>query len=154
MSTYDQIFINGELATPHGTETLALFSPVTNQQTAEVRLGDAVDVQNAIAAAGKAFKSFSQSTKAERIAWLERLHEVLNRHQQRLIDAMVEEYGGPVQFSSMLMQMGISDFKSMACSRWAWSASSSRGTPATASSAASWPRPSQRAAPPSSSRAS
>lgn len=37
-------------------------------------LADEVDTQHAIASAKEAFKTFSQSTKAERIAWLEKIH--------------------------------------------------------------------------------
>lgn len=114
MKILNKIYINGEFVTPHGTETLDLFSPVSNEKVAEMTLADEVDTQHAIAAAKEAFKTFSQSTKAERIAWLEKIHIVLKRRQQDLIDVMVDEYGGASAFVEMVIPASIDDFKEMA----------------------------------------
>ncbi len=114
MKTLDKIYINGEFVTPHGTEKLPLYSPVTNEQVAEVTLADDVDTQNAIQAAREAFKTFSQTSKAERIALLENIHAALKRRQQDLIDAMVDEYGGASGFVSMIIPYSVDDFKEMA----------------------------------------
>lgn len=113
MNRVDKAYINGEFLTPHGTEILDLLSPVTNQKIAEVVLGDEVDTQNAIAAAKKALKSFSQTTKAERIVYLEKIRSEIIRRKDDLINVMVEEYGGTFQFCSMVIQFSIDDFTAM-----------------------------------------
>jgi aldehyde dehydrogenase (NAD+) len=51
MRTIDTIYIDGAFGTPHGDDRAPLFNPATAQQIGEVRLGDADDVDLAVAAA-------------------------------------------------------------------------------------------------------
>jgi aldehyde dehydrogenase (NAD+) len=113
MKAIDKIYVNGEFVTPHGTAILDMISPVTNQKTGEVRLGDEVDTQNAVAAAKEAFKTFSKTTREERLAYLEKLRLVVSRRAKDLTDIMVEEYGGTFQFSSMVTQNMLNDISAM-----------------------------------------
>lgn len=113
MKTIDTIYINGEFVTPHGTERFDLISPVSNQKTGEAILGDQIDTQNAIAAAKEAYKTFSKTTKEERIGYLEKLRAIVSRREKDLTDIMVEEYGGTFQFCSMVSQNMVSDFSAM-----------------------------------------
>src|SRR4051794_7803945 len=69
----DQIYIDGAFVTPHGTEMFDLYNPATGQAIGQVQLGDAIDTRAAIAAARRAFPSYSRTAKAERIAILNRL---------------------------------------------------------------------------------
>lgn len=112
MKTIDKIYINGEFVKPKGNQVFDLISPTTNQLIGQVTLGNKQDAQDAIAAAKEAFKTFSQTTKAERIDYLKRLHEVVSRRKDELIDVMVEEYGGTYQFSKMSMEFTLSSFTS------------------------------------------
>lgn len=100
MKIVDHIYVNGEFIKPQGTEIFELISPVTNKAIGKVTLGNAADTQNAISSAKAAFKSFSKTTTEERIVYLEKMYGAVNKKKQELIDVMVEEYGGPVQFSS------------------------------------------------------
>ena len=113
MKTINKIYIDGAFVTPHGTETFDLISPVTNQKTGEVTLGDQEDVRRAIAAAKEALKTFSRTTKEERIAYLQKLHAAVSKREKELIDVMVEEYGGTLQFCKMSAQNATSSFTSM-----------------------------------------
>lgn len=112
MKTIDKIYINGEFVKPKGNQVFDLISPTTNQLIGQVTLGNKQDAQDAIAAAKEAFKTFSQTTKAERIEYLNRLHEVVSKRKDELIDIMVEEYGGTLQFSKMSMEFTLSAFTS------------------------------------------
>lgn len=112
MKTIDKIYINGEFVKPKGNQVFDLINPTTNQLIGQVTLGNKQDAQDAIAAAKEAFKTFSQTTKAERIDYLKRLHEVVSRRKDELIDVMVEEYGGTLQFSKMSMEFTLSSFTS------------------------------------------
>ncbi len=58
-------------------------------------MADEVDARNAIAAAKKAFRSFSKTTREERMAYLQRLHEAVLRRMDDLVAATVLEYGAP-----------------------------------------------------------
>jgi aldehyde dehydrogenase (NAD+) len=113
MKAINKIYVNGEFITPHGTQVLDIISPVTNKKTGEVRLGDEVDTQNAVAAAKEAFTTFSKTTREERIAYLEKLRSVVSRRAKDLTDIMVEEYGGTFQFSSMVTQNMLNDISAM-----------------------------------------
>lgn len=113
MKSINTMYINGEFVTPHGTRTFDLINPVNNQKTGEAVLGDEIDTQNAITAAKEAFKTFSQTTKQERITYLEKLLVVISRREKDLTDIMVEEYGGTFQFCSMVTQNMINDINAM-----------------------------------------
>jgi aldehyde dehydrogenase (NAD+) len=113
MKTIDKIYINGDFVTPHGKQMLDLISPVTNRKIAQVILGDEVDTRNAVAAAKEALKTFSGTTREERLVYLEKLRAIVTRRQKDLVDVMVEEYGGTFQFCSMVFQFAINDFTAM-----------------------------------------
>jgi aldehyde dehydrogenase (NAD+) len=91
----DQIYINGKFVTPHGTATLQLIAPATEQPSTVVRLADADDARAAIAAAKAAYATYRWSTLAERAAILQRLHDAVLARKDDMIDAMIAEYGGP-----------------------------------------------------------
>ena len=113
MKKIETIYVNGAFIIPNGTETLDLLSPVNNEKIATVTLANEIDTQHAIAAAQEAFKTFSSTTKEERITYLEKIRAAVIRRQQDLIDVMVEEYGGTYQFCSMVVQFAINDFTAM-----------------------------------------
>jgi aldehyde dehydrogenase (NAD+) len=57
-------------------------------------LGNEEDVQLAVEAAEEALKTFSQTSKKERIQYLRQLHDAVEARIPELIDVMVREYGG------------------------------------------------------------
>ncbi|KQV89865.1 aldehyde dehydrogenase [Massilia sp. Root351] len=95
MRIIDQIYINGEFTTPHGTELADLVNPTTGQLAGQVRLGDVEDARRAIAAAKAAFPSFSRSSIAQRGMYLQRLHDAVLARAGEAAAALMEEYGGP-----------------------------------------------------------
>jgi len=96
MRSIDHIYINGQFVTPHGSEWFDLVNPATEALTGRVRLADETDTGLAIAAARSAFADFSATSKAQRAAWLQRLHDAVLARADVLADAVVEEYGAPV----------------------------------------------------------
>jgi len=96
MRIVSRIYIDGAFVTPHGEDAADLVNPATGQVIGRVVLGDIEDARVAIAAAKRAFPAFSRTGKAERIALLQRLHDAVAPRVPALVDAMVEEYGGPV----------------------------------------------------------
>jgi aldehyde dehydrogenase (NAD+) len=95
MQKISHIYIDGRFVEPHGTELFDLHNPATGAVFGRVRLGDVEDARAAIAAAKRAFPSWSLSTKTERIALLHRLYEVMNARKDALQDAIILEYGAP-----------------------------------------------------------
>ncbi|WP_329182854.1 aldehyde dehydrogenase family protein [Actinacidiphila glaucinigra] len=93
MREINQAYIDGKLVTPHGTQLSSLFNPATEELIGQVRLADETDVLAAVAAATRAFTSWSKTGKDERIALLNRLSDSLAERLDDLKAAMVEEYG-------------------------------------------------------------
>ncbi|WP_433835197.1 aldehyde dehydrogenase family protein [Flavobacterium anhuiense] len=112
MKTIDKIYINGEFATPQGTEHFDLISPTTNEKLGKVRLGNTEDTQNAIEAAKNAFKTFSKTTPSERIQYLKNIKSSVEKRKNDFINVMTEEYGGTLQFATVSYEYMIKGFDS------------------------------------------
>ncbi|HDR2893802.1 TPA: aldehyde dehydrogenase family protein [Enterobacter asburiae] len=102
MRHIEQIFINGEFVTPHGTERFDLYNPATAQVIGQVRLADEVDAERAIAAARAAFPTWAKTTREERIAALKRMHAAVVARHDALLEAIIEEYGAPSSRSAWM----------------------------------------------------
>ena len=97
MKIINQIYINGAFVRPVGTETFELVNPSDNRPIGQLRLANEEDTSRAIAAAKAAFKTFSQSSKEERIEYLTRLHHAVLAREEDLVNVMVVEYGGTLK---------------------------------------------------------
>nr|WP_315298613.1 aldehyde dehydrogenase family protein [Raoultella terrigena] len=102
MLNIDQIYINGQFVTPHGSEEFALFNPTTEEAIGRVRLADERDAERAIAAAKAAFPAWSRTTKEERLAVLERMYLAVQAREADLLEAIVTEYGAPASRSQWM----------------------------------------------------
>ena len=110
MKTIDKMYVNGEFVTPHGTEFFDHINPANNQLIGQVVLGNEQDVNLAVAAAKEAYKTFSQTTKEERIAYLQKMHDAVAKRQDELVAVMVQEYGGTYQFCKNSVSYMLSAF--------------------------------------------
>jgi aldehyde dehydrogenase (NAD+) len=112
MKTIDKIYINGEFVTPQGHEYFDLISPTTNEKLGRVLLGNKEDSQDAINAAKTAFKTFSKTTAAERIQYLQNIKTAIEKRKTEFINVMIEEYGGTLQFSTISFEYILKGFDS------------------------------------------
>jgi aldehyde dehydrogenase (NAD+) len=103
-------YIDGGFVQSHGREVMDLIRPTDRKVIGRVTLGDEEDTRRAILAAKRAFVSFGQSTKDERAAYLRQLHAAVTARIDDLTAAMVEEYGGVVQFARPIVQSGAAAF--------------------------------------------
>ena len=110
MQTIDSIYINGTFVRPHGSEVLTLVDPVTEEPAARVVLADETDARHAISAAVSAYRALEGSTRAQRMEWLQRLHDVVAAAEDELTAQMVEEYGGPVRTSNATARRAAASF--------------------------------------------
>jgi aldehyde dehydrogenase (NAD+) len=95
MHRIEHIYINGEFVVPHGQEWFDLHNPSTEAVIGQVRLGDALDAQRAIAAAKAAFPAWARTRREERISALQRMHRSVAAKQEELLEAILVEYGAP-----------------------------------------------------------
>src|SRR5260221_3644836 len=103
-------YIDGAFVESHGREVVDTIKPTNGKVIARVTLADEEDTRRAIAAAKRAFATYGRSTKEERARILRRLHAAASARLDDLTAAMVEEYGGVVQFAGLIVQSGINAF--------------------------------------------
>ena len=94
-----KFYLNGAWVTPHSKTEFPVWNPATERQIGVITLGDEVDANRAVAAAKAAFEHFSQTSKAERLALLERMLVISKARQEDLAQAMTAEMGAPISMS-------------------------------------------------------
>lgn len=99
MSHTKQFYINGAWVEPTGTATLDVINPATEEVVANIALGTKDDVDAAVAAARQAFASYSNTSREERLALLERILEVYMRRSGEFAEAISIEMGAPAKLS-------------------------------------------------------
>src|SRR5450830_171031 len=104
-------YIAGAFVESHGGGGGDIIRQTDRAIIGRVTLADEEDTRLAIAAARRAFPSYSQSSKEERTHILRLLHAATSARVDDLTTAMVEEYGGVVQFSRLIVQAGINAFQ-------------------------------------------
>jgi aldehyde dehydrogenase (NAD+) len=95
MDNTQKFYIDGAWVEPSTSATLDVINPATEKPVATIALGAQADVDRAVAAARKAFESFSRTTVEERIALLERVLEVYATRAGDLAEALTLEMGAP-----------------------------------------------------------
>jgi aldehyde dehydrogenase (NAD+) len=110
MKTITTHYINGAFVESHGRQVKDIVRPTDGQVIGRVTLADEEDTRRAIAAAKRAFATYGRSTKEERAEILRRLHKAASARLDHLTAAMVEEYGGVVQFARLIVQAGVNAF--------------------------------------------
>jgi len=115
MNDYLQFYINGEWVDPvksDAANTLDVINPATEEPCAKISMGSGADVDRAVAAARAAFDSFSQSTREDRIALLERILEVYKTRYNEIAEAISTEMGAPITLAQKAQAAtGIGHFK-------------------------------------------
>ena len=96
MSNQTKFYINGEWVEPSTTDTLDVINPATEQAIGPVAMGGLADVDRAVEAAAGAFETFSQSSKEDRIALLERIIAAYMGRMDEVAAAISEEMGAPL----------------------------------------------------------
>jgi len=96
MRSYEKCYINGEWVHPVAPREWTLVNPATEEPFATVALAGAGEVDAAVRAARAAFKSFGTTTKADRVALLERIIDHFTRREQELAETVTLELGTPV----------------------------------------------------------
>src|SRR3954470_23257580 len=95
MREYLKFYIDGQWVDPVRPNTLDVDNPTTEQVSGKISIGSAADVDVAVQAARRAFASWSQTSREER---LDVLQAILAEYQKRagdLADAVTEEMGAP-----------------------------------------------------------
>jgi len=103
-------YIDGAFVESHGREVMDIIKPTNGQVIGRATLGDEEDTRRAIAAAKRAFASFSRTTKEERSRYLRQLHKAVSASIDDLTAIMIEEYGGVARFARLIVESGVAAF--------------------------------------------
>ena len=94
-----KFYINGEWVDPVTPKTLDVINPATEKPMGQISLGSAADVDKAVAAAKAAFESFSQTSREERIGYLEKILAGYKKRWVEIGTAISQEMGAPMAFA-------------------------------------------------------
>ena len=96
-----QHYIDGKWVDSEGGKRHEVISPGTEEPVTAITLGTQADVDKAVAAARRAFKTFRKTTREERLALMGRIVEEYRKRSKDLAHSMAEEMGAPVSFAEM-----------------------------------------------------
>jgi len=99
MKNYPQNYIDGRWVDSKGGRKHQVINPATEGVASEIVLGTAEDVDDAVTAARRAFESFSQTSKAERVALLQRVMEEYGKRVPDIAEAIATEMGCPISIA-------------------------------------------------------
>src|SRR5258707_4374327 len=94
-----QFYIDGAWVDPVVKKSTPVVNPATEEAMYEVALGSKADVDKAVAAARRAFETFSQTTRDERVALLTKIIEVYKTRMKDIGAAVSDEMGAPLPFA-------------------------------------------------------
>lgn len=110
MKIINQHYVDGQFRPSTGTEKMDIINPSDESLIGHVILGNEQDMEAAIVAASAALPSFSQTIRAQRMDYLQQLHDALMERLDDLQEATTTEYGATVQRSRWSNQYAAETF--------------------------------------------
>ncbi|HEY6319314.1 MAG TPA: aldehyde dehydrogenase [Acidimicrobiia bacterium] len=100
---YDKLYIGGEWVAPHGTGSIEVISPHTEEVIGRVPDASPADMDRAVTAARQAFDDgpWPRMTPAERAEGIKRLSGALQSRSQDIADVISSQNGSPKSWSLM-----------------------------------------------------
>jgi len=95
MREYMKFYIDGKWVDPVTPKSLDVINPATEEVAGRISAGSAADVDKAVAAAKKAFETYSKTTREERLDLLERIQTEYQKRFGDIAKAITEEMGAP-----------------------------------------------------------
>ena len=92
-------FIDGEWVDRPKAQLIDVINPANEEVFGQIAAGTTEDVDLAVAAARRAFDSFSRTEPAERLALLEKICALLEERSEELAQAIVQEMGATITFA-------------------------------------------------------
>jgi aldehyde dehydrogenase (NAD+) len=100
MREYTKLFIDGQWVDPAKPATLDVINPATEELAGTVAVGSSADVDKAVAAARRAFATWSTTPVADRVALLESIAAEYQKRAGDLGAALTEEMGAPKELAN------------------------------------------------------
>jgi len=90
-----QFYIDGKWVDPVTPKTLDVINPASEDVCGRISLGSAADVDLAVAAAKRAFVSYSQTTREQRLELLQTILDEFSKRYDDVAEAIMDEMGAP-----------------------------------------------------------
>jgi aldehyde dehydrogenase (NAD+) len=94
-----QFYIDGGWVDPIEAKDFKVINPATEEVAGVISMGSSKDVDRAVAAARRAFDSYSRTSPAERLALMERILAAYKAHYDEIAQAISIEMGAPMTLS-------------------------------------------------------
>jgi aldehyde dehydrogenase (NAD+) len=94
-----KFYIDGQWVDPVVANPIPVIDPATEEAFTEISGGSKADVDLAVAAARRAFRSFSKTSQKYRVELLKTCLEVYNKRYDDIAQACTREMGAPLSFS-------------------------------------------------------
>ena len=95
-----KFYINGAWVNPSKKNDFDVINPSNEEVCAKITLGNSEDTNKAIQSAKKAFETWKETSKQERVALLEKLLKIYNERYDEMTDAITTELGCPRDWCS------------------------------------------------------
>ncbi|MGC2611425.1 MAG: aldehyde dehydrogenase family protein, partial [Candidatus Sulfotelmatobacter sp.] len=94
-----KFYIDGKWVDPAKANDFPVVNPANEEPIATISLGSGADIDRAVAAAKRAFESYSETSPQERLDLLRRIIEVYQSKMEQMAAAISEEMGAPSSLS-------------------------------------------------------
>lgn len=95
-----EFYIDGRWVLPEASRDHEVIDPATEEPAAVVSLGSKADLDKAVGAARRAFKTFGRTTKAERLTLLKNLLRAMEKRQDEFACSISMEMGAPITLAT------------------------------------------------------
>ena len=92
-------YIDGAWVAPAVPNDFDVINPATEETCGTISLGSQADVDRAVAAAKKAFVTYSQTSQEERLALVQKLLVVMEKYNEEMAQAVSQEMGAPISLA-------------------------------------------------------
>ena len=97
-----QFYIDGAWVDPVVKKSVQVVNPATEEAMYEIALGSTADVDKAVVAARRAFETYSQTSREERVALLSKIIEIYKGRAKEIGAAISDEMGAPLPMAERL----------------------------------------------------
>ena len=95
-----KFYINGKWVSPSKPNDYEVINPSTEEPFATISLGSTEDTNTAVSSAKKALVTWSESSKGERLNFLEKLLSIYKKRYAEMAEAISMEMGAPMDWAT------------------------------------------------------
>jgi acyl-CoA reductase-like NAD-dependent aldehyde dehydrogenase len=110
----DKLWIGGKWLSPKSGKTFPTFNPTTGEEIAQIPLAGQEDVDLAVAAARKAFQSWSQKMQAERSQIMQKIAVTIRKHAAEITKLEILEHGSVLEQANHIPMGAAGEFDTSA----------------------------------------